>query len=134
MEKLKNKLVNFMYGRNGADSLYRATVILCAALILVSVFVRSPILSIIIWALLIWAMFRAFSKNIYKRQQENIKYLQLTDKAKGKYNMTKTMLTDKEHCYKKCSKCKTVLRLPRKKGEHTVRCPKCGESFKVKVR
>ena len=113
MDKLRNKFINFMYGRSGPDSLYKATMI---------------------WALLIWGMFRAFSKNIYKRQQENIKFMQLTDKAKRKFNMTKTMLTDKEHCYKKCSKCKTVLRLPKQKGEHTVQCPKCRESFKVKIR
>ena len=123
-----------MYGRSGPDSLYRATMAVCIVLIIVNLFARSVILNLLIWALLIWGMFRAFSKNIYKRQQENIKFMQLSDKVKHKFNMTKTMLTDKEHCYKKCPKCKTVLRLPKKKGEHTAQCPKCRESFKVKIR
>ena len=134
MDKLRNKFINFMYGRSGPDSLYKATMIACIVLMIINFFARSTILNLLIWVLLIWGMFRAFSKNIYKRQQENIKFMQLTDKAKRKFNMTKTMLTDKEHCYKKCPKCKTVLRLPKKKGEHTAQCPKCRESFKVKIR
>lgn len=134
MDKLRNKFINFMCGRSGPDSLYKATMIACIVLMIINLFARSIILNLLIWVLLIWGMFRAFSKNIYKRQQENIKFMQLTDKAKRKFNMTKTMLTDKEHCYKKCPKCKTVLRLPKKKGEHTAQCPKCRESFKVKIR
>ena len=101
MDKLRNKFINFMYGRSGPDSLYKATMIACIVLMIINLFARSIILNLLIWALLIWGMFRAFSK---------------------------------EHCYKKCSKCKTVLRLPKQKGEHTVQCPKCRESFKVKIR
>ena len=98
MDKLRNKFINFMYGRSGPDSLYKATMIACIVLMIINIFARSIILNLL------------------------------------KFNMTKTMLTDKEHCYKKCSKCKTVLRLPKQKGEHTVQCPKCRESFKVKIR
>ena len=34
--------------------------------------------------------------------------------------------------YKKCPKCKQKLRLPLKKGIHTVKCPNCKEKFEVK--
>ena len=33
--------------------------------------------------------------------------------------------------YKKCPKCKQKIRLPLKKGKHTVKCPNCGNSFDV---
>ena len=36
--------------------------------------------------------------------------------------------------YKKCPKCKQKIRLPLKKGEHTVKCPKCGNRFDVKCK
>ena len=36
--------------------------------------------------------------------------------------------------YKKCIHCKTVLRLPLKKGVHTVKCPNCKKRFEVKCR
>lgn len=134
MEKIKNRIISFMYGRSGPDSLCKASLYLCMIFMLINIFTHSAVIFVISWALLIWSIFRALSKNIYKRQQENIKFLQLTDKARKKLGMTKTMLTDKEHSYKKCPKCKAVLRLPRKQGEHTVSCPKCHEDFKIKIR
>ena len=33
--------------------------------------------------------------------------------------------------YKRCPKCHQVLKLPLKKGAHTVKCPECGNSFTV---
>lgn len=134
MEKIKNRIISFMYGRSGPDSLYKASMYLCMGLMLINIFAHSAVIFVISWALLIWSVFRALSKNIYKRQQENIRFLQLADKVRKKLGIMKTMLTDKEHSYKKCPKCKTVLRLPRKQGDHTVSCPKCHEDFKIKIR
>ena len=34
----------------------------------------------------------------------------------------------------KCPKCKTVLRLPLKKGIHTCKCPTCHNKFEVKCK
>ena len=39
----------------------------------------------------------------------------------------------KTHVFKKCPGCKAVLRLPRKKGKHTVNCPHCHKNFTVHV-
>ena len=33
--------------------------------------------------------------------------------------------------YKVCPKCKQKIRLPLKKGKHTVKCPNCGNKFDV---
>ena len=39
----------------------------------------------------------------------------------------------KTHVFRKCPACKSVLRLPRQKGKHTVRCPRCQHRFDVKI-
>ncbi len=36
------------------------------------------------------------------------------------------------HIYRKCPKCKQKIRLPLKKGKHTVKCPNCQHHFIVK--
>ena len=33
----------------------------------------------------------------------------------------------------KCEHCRAVLRLPKKPGKHTVRCPQCNKTFSVKI-
>ena len=104
------------------------------ALAVINLFAHSVILGILSWVLFFWSMFRCFSKNVYKRSLENQAYLRLEEKVTKKFRMTKTMLTDKEHCYKKCGKCKSYLRLPKKAGVHTAVCPKCGEKITVKIR
>ena len=134
MEKFRNRFIAFMYGRNGPDRLYKVSVVVFMVLAFINIFVHSVILGVLSWALFFRTMFRCFSKNVYKRSLENQAYLRLEEKVIKKFGMTKTMLTDKEHCYKKCRRCKAYLRLPVKSGTHTAVCPKCGEKITVKIR
>ena len=53
------------------------------------------------------------------------KIIKLFDYKKKKYKDRNT------HMYKKCPKCKQKIRLPLKKGKHTVKCPNCGNKFDV---
>lgn len=134
MDKLKNKMVRFMTGRYGPDELYKALFVTYFALLMINIFFRSPIISVLMWAAFIWSLFRFFSKNIYMRQQENMKYLQAKQKLVSFVSRKKTMLTDKEHYYKKCKNCKNTLRLPRRSGTHTAVCPICKEKMEIKIR
>ena len=134
MEKLKAGLIRFMYGRNGPDTLYRDSIILYIVIAVINVFLDSAIIALLLTVLFGFSLFRVLSRNVYKRQQENIKYLQLKEKALKKIRMTKTILTDKEHHYHKCKDCKNILRLPRRKGVHTAVCPICRKSIKIKIR
>lgn len=117
---------NFMVGRYGTDKLNM--VILSAGLVacLVSALVDSVKLNLLLTAvsygLMFWALYRSFSRNTYKRYQENRKFLQFFDRLK-----------DRQHRYYDCPKCHQVVRVPRGKGKIAITCPKCRERFVKKT-
>ena len=130
----RQRIARFMYGRYGMDQLYNFTLIACLVLLVINIFVRSYIISLVEYALLIWALWRTFSKNIVKRRIENQKYLQIQGKVVKFFDLIRCRFRDrKTHVYRKCPGCKNNLRLPRKKGTHTVNCPCCHKSFDVTI-
>ncbi len=134
LEKLRSRFVRFMYGRYGNDPLNRALLVVTLAVLFVNVFAQFAILEGLILLLIIVSNFRAFSKNIYKRQMENQKYLQLMKPLSKEYKLTVRRIKEgKDYSFKKCPKCHQVLRLSRKRGRHSTVCPKCGEKMKVHI-
>ena len=132
--RLKERLARFMSGRYGGDLLNSFILIVVAVLMVVNIFVNSIIMYACYMALWIWSLFRMMSRNIYKRRTENEKFLKLFNPIKNKCRLMKNKRRDrKTHVYKKCPKCRSVLRLPKQKGKHTVRCPKCSERFDIKI-
>ena len=122
LQQLGYRFRNFMVGRYGTDKLNM--VILCAGLAVcfVSAFFHNPkvnlLLTAVSYGLMFWALFRSFSRNTYKRYQENRKFLQFFDRLK-----------DRDHRYYDCPKCRQVVRVPRGKGRIAITCPKCRERF-----
>lgn len=132
--RFRERLARFMYGRYGADQFYNFLTVVFYLIFAVNLFVRNYILTIASLILLIYASYRVFSRNIYKRRAENEKYLRIKNSFVGFFKLQKDRVRDrKTHIYKKCPKCKATLRLPKKKGVHTVRCPRCSEHFDIKV-
>jgi len=141
MNKIKSFIYRFMYGRYGTDTLYWwlfGGALLCS--ILSRVFgglgfgIAANVLRLFTSVGLVYAMFRFLSKNKYKRLAENRAFCQFLTKIKKKFELLRNRFRDrKTHVYKSCPKCKAVLRLPKSKGEHTVRCPKCGDRFDVRI-
>ena len=132
--KIKEKLARFMSGRYGGDQLNSFILITVAILMVVNIFLDSLIIYIAYMLLWIWSLFRMLSRKIYKRRAENEKFLRLWTPIKNKFKLMKNKRRDrKTHVYKKCPRCKSVLRLPKQKGKHTVRCPKCSNRFDVKI-
>ena len=130
----RERIARFMIGRYGVDRLYHFLLVLCFILIIVNLFVGSFIISCLETALLIYATFRVLSRNIYKRQRENQFFLKITEKPSAFFKLLKCKFRDrKTHVYKKCPSCKNNLRLPKKKGKHTVACPCCQNRFDVKI-
>ncbi|MBQ3084323.1 MAG: hypothetical protein IJC46_02580 [Clostridia bacterium] len=131
--RFRERVARFMIGRYGADSLGRALIWISLAFSVAGMFTFRWF-SLISLLLLIWAFFRLFSRNYVKRQRENEVYLRLTAKPRNWLKLQKNKHRDrKTHAYKKCPHCKATLRLPKKKGKHTVCCPKCRKDFEVKI-
>lgn len=122
-----------MYGRYGVDELYKFLLYLYILLLIISLFVKSRILSLIELLILVIMIYRSLSKNISKRRNENKIYLEIKKKVLKPFKNKKRHIKDKNHIYKKCSKCKKVLRLPipTKRGIKHVKCPKCGKRLTI---
>ena len=132
--RFTEKLARMMYGRYGNDNFNRFILVMACILAVVNVFEPNIVMSLLPTVLIFWCTFRMFSRNIAARRRENSRYLKIIGPIKNKIKLLKNKFKDrKTHVYKKCPKCKAVLRLPKRKGEHTVACPKCGERFNVKI-
>ena len=130
MINLKEKFIRFMYGRYGVDALGKFLIALVFIAIILANIMDSGILSLLSWVLLIYAYFRMFSKNIYKRSAENQTFLTKTAKIRGWFFKQKNLMSQrKTHCIFKCPTCRQKIRVPKGKGRIEIRCPKCNTKF-----
>ncbi len=127
-----------MIGRYGNDQLGFALVLISLVCALVTFFtygIADLVFSLLQLILLsVWLM-RTFSRNIYKRQKENIAFLKFWNDLKKKFSGVTAFfkrLSDRRHRYFKCPKCKSRLRVPRGRGSITVTCPRCKHRFDKK--
>ena len=117
-----------MYGRYGVDQLGNFLFIAYIVLFVLSLFI--PFLSLPAYVLVIFCLFRMFSKQHYKRSLENQFYLEKTTGIRKFFNRQKNRwIYRKTHKYLKCPHCHQYLRVPRGKGEITITCPKCHKQF-----
>lgn len=121
----------FLAGRYGTDALNILLLVLAIVLSLVNnllaqLFIdRAIYTELIYWlvwtlmmALLGMSIFRSFSRNIYARRRENACLQRLWLRVR-----------DRNNRYFRCPSCKQTVRVPRKRGKISIRCPKCGEKF-----
>ena len=127
---MKEKLIRFMYGRNGVDSLGKFVLAISIIVMLLAGWTDSLILSYLSWIGIIYLYFRMFSRNIYKRSSENQWYLNKTYKIRTFFYRQKNLLLQRKtyHIYK-CPTCRQKIRVPRGKGRIEIRCPKCNTRF-----
>lgn len=134
MWKIKQAIASFMYGRYGVDKLYWALIISWLVLTVINRFVGSILLYFAGLALILFAFFRFFSRNIYKRQAENRGFIKFFASVKDWFKLLSSRFRDiGKKRYRKCKNCHAVLRLPIKRGTNNVRCPKCGSNIKVTI-
>ena len=117
-----------MIGRNGPDNLYNFLFFLYVILLFVNLFVNSVIIFYVEMLVIVFMFYRFFSKNVIRRRYENNLYLKIKDIIKHPFKTN----NDKDHIYKKCHKCKTILRLPlpAERGVKNAKCPTCGNRVK----
>ena len=130
----RERVASFMVGRYGVDRLYYFLLAVCFILIVINLFIDSLVISLVESALFVYTFYRVLSRNVYKRQQENEKFIKIGEYLKKQFNLQKCKVRDrKTHVYRKCPSCKNNLRLPKQKGKHTVVCPCCKHRFDVKI-
>ena len=120
--KLRIALQRFMAGRYGTDKLNMAILCTGLAFSLLASFLPGAaiklLFTVISYGFMIVAIFRTLSRNIYKRYEENRKFLVFFQQLK-----------DKEHRYYTCPRCHQQVRVPIGKGKISITCPKCREKF-----
>lgn len=130
---MRERFARFMAGRNGNDQLNVFLLIVDLILMLLSgIFSKSigGVLYPIVIALLVYVYFRMFSRNVYKRREENGKYMRLKYKAAAEIRLFKERWIQRKY-YKffTCPSCRASLRVPRHRGKIKIVCRKCGTSF-----
>lgn len=132
--KIRAAFAKLMYGRNGVDNLSVATLWTGLILSLLDNLLRTGLLSLLGMALYIYSIWRMFSRNSYKRAEENRKFVtkkaEITTKIKQFFLRLKN---SREYKYFKCPQCKVLIRLKRGSGEKQLHCPKCGCEFHQKA-
>ena len=135
----RQKLAQFMYGRNGYDAFNQFLLIASIALMALGMlFARVPVLSVLLslaeWTALIYCLFRTFSRNTVSRQQENAWYYQRRQKALLWLRSLKDRWQQrKDYKFFRCPSCHALLRVPRGKGKLLLTCRKCGNRFERKT-
>ena len=137
-QRVGNAMARFMYGRNGGDRLGLVTIWTAIVIDVVCLFIKGYqvpylILSTLSTAMVLWALWRMFSRNLAKRRAENAWFMsKVCWPVKNAFGLTRTRMRDREHMYIACPKCRTVCRVPRGKGRIVITCPKCREEIHTK--
>ena len=130
---MREKFARFMSGRNGNDQLNLFLLIVDVILLLLAgMFADSlgKVLYPLVILLLGYAYFRMLSRNLYKRSEENGKYLRLRYKLMAELRVHRERWVQrKDYKFFTCPSCKTTLRVPRGHGKIKIVCRKCGNSF-----
>lgn len=122
-----------MAGRNGNDQLNNFLLVFTLVLMLAGSFAGGAVgRYIMIASLLLLALcyFRMFSRNVYRRREENGKYMRLKYKVSAWLRLRKERWVQrKDYKFFTCPSCRTTLRVPRGHGKIKIVCRKCGVSF-----
>ncbi len=134
MNKFTQKIVRFMMGRYGMDELYIGLLVGYILVMFVNAFAKSFLLNVLGTAMLVWGLYRFLSKKHDARRKENEVFLKLWRPVRNWLTYCRDRIRDRKTArYRKCKHCKAIVKLPVKKGKHTVVCPKCGKRFDVRI-
>lgn len=134
---MREKIARFMAGRNGNDQLNRFLLLVDIVLLLIAAIFKDGIGRYVypfVFVLLAYAYFRMFSRNVYKRREENGKYIRARYKVSAALRVRhERWVQRKDYKFFTCPSCRTTLRVPRGKGQIRIVCRKCGNTFTGKT-
>ncbi len=127
------KLQKFLYGRYGTDKLNLFLLVICLVLSFCGLLFFQPLY----WLadlLLLYVLFRTFSRNIPARQRENQAFLKLWSPVENWCRFQRRRFSERKvYKYFKCPKCRQRLRAPKGRGKIEVTCQKCHNVFQTKT-
>ena len=86
--RLRAGIRQFMTGRYGTDKLSLTLLVVAMVLSILSSFMGTsllnPVLTLLSYVLMFWALFRVFSRKTYARYEENRKFLRFFDQLKDR--------------------------------------------------
>lgn len=121
LQKTRTGMNRFMQGRYGLDRFNSVLLWISVAMAVIAMLLSGVVglvLTLLAYALMGLAIFRALSRNTYRRYRENRWFLMQWDR-----------IMDREHRYYTCPKCRQSVRVPKGKGKIAITCPKCKERF-----
>ena len=121
LQKLRAGLDRFMQGRYGLDRMNSVLLwisVILAVIAMILSGIPGLVFTLLAYLLVSTAIFRALSRNTYKRYRENRWFLMQCDRVK-----------DRDHRYYSCPNCRQSVRVPKGKGKIAITCPKCKEKF-----
>ena len=132
MGLITDRLLNFMQGRYGADTLSNVLIgisFICA--ILSVVFGR--IFYFLGLCMIAYVFFRMLSTNYEKRYKENRAFLNGKNKIVAFFRRQKSIMNQRKdyHIYT-CAQCRQKIRIPKGHGKIMITCPKCKYEFQKK--
>jgi hypothetical protein len=129
-----NWLKKWMAGRYGCDQLSILLLILSVLPILTVSLSGQVRITYLTFIPLVLCIYRALSKQLYKRRFENERFLKLLSSAYSYIKKRHRKITDfKNHKHFKCPNCKQRIRIPKGEGTIIVVCSNCYTKLKKKT-
>ncbi len=128
-----NWFKKFMNGRYGFDQLSQSMLVFSIIIMGIGILTDFRLINYIAYLTLIFIYIRAFSKDVYKRYEENQKFLKFWNPIRSKWiGFINRIRQSRTHKFYKCPSCKKQLRVPRGKGKINITCPECKTKFEAR--
>lgn len=117
----------------GVDLITKHMYYVTLVLLIVNIFVRNAVIKWIALIFIAIIIYRTLSHQIIARSREGNKYRDFVNKMRRRFTIIRRNFKDKEYKHFICEKCGTQLRVPKKRGQIEVTCPKCKTKFDAKT-
>lgn len=130
---MREKFYQFMQGRYGVDILNTVLMVGSIIIFILNIFLGNVVLMFVGYAFWITVIFRMFSRNTYRRNQENETFMGFISPITRMRTLSKKRKQDPTHKYYRCPSCHQIVRLPKGRGKIVVTCPKCSNKFEKRT-